>query len=90
MTNSHRRDIAFELSPRGVESLEVLPPDERAIHKWNGNEMAVDGGDGGESAESGAEFLLPYWMGRYYGFISPPTDAGHDDRVAEDRGEQEN
>lgn len=74
MTNSHREDIELLPRPRrrGRESVEVLPPDERAVTKWNSNEMSVDGGGSGESAESGAEFLLPYWMGRYFGYISSP------------------
>ena len=39
------------------------------MRKWNGNEMHLDGGDQGNAAESGAEFLLPYWMSRYYGYV---------------------
>jgi hypothetical protein len=75
MTNSHREDV--EVVPRrrrrGSESVSVLPPDERAIQKWNGNEMSLDGGGNEESAESGAEYLLPYWMGRYFGYITAPV-----------------
>jgi hypothetical protein len=76
MQNAHRRDLRIDARP-GVESeaVPVLPPDERRIQKWNGNEMALDGGGDGNSPESGAEYLLPYWMGRYYGFISPPVPA---------------
>ncbi len=74
MQNSHRLDIRIDARP-GVEpeAVPVLPPDERRIQKWNGNEMGLDGGGDGNSPESGAEYLLPYWMGRYFGFISPPT-----------------
>jgi hypothetical protein len=76
MQNSHRKDIKVITRSfrrwRLHEAETVLPPDERRMQKWNGNEMNVDGGGSGESRESGAEFLLPYWMGRYYGFISPP------------------
>lgn len=71
--NSHRKDVKIVkrlfVPP---ESDPVLPPDERRVHKWNSNEMDLDGGGDGNSAESGAEFLLPYWMGRYYGYISDP------------------
>ena len=28
--------------------------------------------DGGAVEEAGLFFLLPYWMGRYYGFIGAP------------------
>lgn len=73
MQNSHRLDIRIDARP-GVEpeAAAVLPPDERRIQKWNGNEMGLDGGGDGNSPESGAEYLLPYWMGRYFGFITAP------------------
>jgi hypothetical protein len=71
--NSHRKDVkVVERLFVPPESDPVLPPDERRVHKWNSNEMDLDGGGDGNSAESGAEFLLPYWMGRYYGYISDP------------------
>ena len=74
--NSHRGDIKVERRPDAEpEAVPQLPPDERRIQKWNGNEMNVDGGGDGQSGESGAEYLLPYWMGRYYGYISPPHAA---------------
>jgi hypothetical protein len=38
--------------------------------KWNGNPFIVDGGNGGRGEDDGAFFLLPYWMGRYFGFVS--------------------
>lgn len=71
--NSHRKDVKIvdrRFAP--PESDPVLPPDERFVHKWNANEMAPDGGGNGNSAESGAEYLLPYWMARYYGYITAP------------------
>lgn len=74
MQNSHRLDIRIDARPDvEPEAAAVLPPDERRIQKWNSNEMGLDGGGDGNSPESGAEYLLPYWMGRYFGFISPPT-----------------
>lgn len=79
MRNSHRLDVDIE-KRRGVapETVEPLPPDERAVTKWNSNEMRPDGGGSGDRAESGAEFLLPYWMGRYFGYISPPEHSVSD------------
>ncbi len=55
----------------------VLPPDERPENKHNRNLFKLDD-DGSGSAELGGGdvFLLPYWMGRYFGLISPPIDAG--------------
>ncbi len=61
-----------------------LPPDERTVMKWNGNPYELDTGagwqptearnsegkiGGGLNEEAGTFWLLPYWMGRYYGFI---------------------
>ena len=46
-----------------------LPADERPMLKWNGNPYQLDG-RGKENVEEDATFfLMPYWMGRYYGFI---------------------
>lgn len=74
--NSHRKDIKIDerlfVPP---EAVPVLPPDERYVHKWNTNELTLDGGGEGNSAESGAEYLLPYWMARYYGLITAPEPA---------------
>lgn len=71
--NSHRLDVVIDRRPFvRPEAKALLPPDERVMQKWNGNEMNLDGGNGGHSAESGAEYLLPYWMGRYYGYITAP------------------
>ena len=56
---------------RKPQSTVLLPPDERPVMKWNGNPFRVDGGNGGRAEDDGAFFLLPYWMGRYYGKIQP-------------------
>jgi hypothetical protein len=72
--NSHREDVTIEKRPFvPPEASPVLPPDERHVHKWNSNEMTLDGGGSGGSAESGSEYLLPYWMARYFRIIQPPT-----------------
>lgn len=70
--NSHRADLTVRpMKARlgEVESCRVLPPDERNVMKWNGNPYALDQGRGGLAEEAGTFWLLPYWMGRYYGFI---------------------
>jgi hypothetical protein len=51
------------------QALTLLPPDERPIMKWNGNPFDIDGGSEGRGEDDGAAFLLPYWMGRYHGFL---------------------
>lgn len=70
--NSFRWDVQvrhFDDRFRKPQSVLPLPPDERAIMKWNGNPYALDGGGNGTHEDDGAFFLLPYWMGRYYQFI---------------------
>jgi hypothetical protein len=70
--NSQRRDVKFrpEKDRHGRPHLvEVLPPDERPVSKWNGNPYHADGGSGGHAEDDGAYFLLPYWMGRYYHWV---------------------
>lgn len=72
MENSHRIDI--RLRPQADRSGRpqttfVLPPDERRIHKWNTNPFIPDGGGNGTREEAPTYWLLPYWMGRYYGWI---------------------
>jgi hypothetical protein len=73
MNNSHRLDVPHDpLADRfqRPQALVVLPADERPVMKWNGNPYIMDGGNGGRSEDDGAFFLLPYWMGRYYRYIS--------------------
>ncbi len=66
--NSHREDIKVKPEAKG-EAMEVLPHKERPMSKWDGNPYRLDGGHEGRSEDDGAFFLLPYWLGRYYGFI---------------------
>jgi hypothetical protein len=71
--NSNRTDITwapgFERAGQR-EILPLLPPDERPIMRWNSNPFVIDGGDNGADEDDGAAFLLPYWMGRYHGFLT--------------------
>ncbi|MEW6200786.1 MAG: two-component regulator propeller domain-containing protein [bacterium] len=53
-----------------IESVVPLPADERGMKRWNGNPYALDSGGGGWGEDDGAFYLLPYWMGRYYKFIT--------------------
>jgi len=72
--NSHREDLHLVRKPE-LESLQTsrLPPlSERGVMRWDNNPWAAVQGDGGWSESSGAWWLLPYWMGRYYGFIAEP------------------
>jgi hypothetical protein len=47
----------------------LVPPDERPVMKWNSNPFDIDGGSDGRGEDDGAAFLLPYWMGRYHGYL---------------------
>jgi hypothetical protein len=38
---------------------------------WHRSPYHLDGGEDNGRERSGHDFLLPYWMGRYYGIISP-------------------
>lgn len=72
--NSQRTDL--EVMPRRgrfgeKQSRHAIAPNERRVMKWNGNPFELDGGDDGRSEDEGAFFLLPYWLGRYHGLISP-------------------
>ncbi len=70
--NSHRADIQID-SGTGrfdeVQSITPVPFDERCLMKWNCNPYELDCASGGYGEEAATFWLLPYWMGRYYGFI---------------------
>lgn len=53
----------------------VLPPQEKAATRWNADPYSLDGGNGLAEADPGA-IMLPYWMGRYLGFVSAPVAEG--------------
>jgi hypothetical protein len=75
INNSHRKDIELlEPNFRKQTTKEVLPPDERPIQRHNGNMFTLDrkGRNGTAENSAGDIWLLPYWMGRYLGVISPP------------------
>lgn len=75
ISNSHREDIE-KLAPnfRKQTTKEVLPPDERPIQRHNANMFNLDRlhGNGTGEKSAGDIWLLPYWLGRYLGVISPP------------------
>ncbi|PHN06485.1 ligand-binding sensor domain-containing protein [Flavilitoribacter nigricans] len=73
MNNSHRKDIdLLEPNFRQQFTEAVLPPDELRISRHNANRFTLDGGNDGRSEYSAGDiWLLPYWLGRYLGVISP-------------------
>jgi hypothetical protein len=77
MRNSHRTDLRL-LNPfarageRAVgyrNNGRVLPIDERFVEHWNHDPWALDTNGNGLSLADGNSFLLPYYMGLYYGYI---------------------
>ncbi len=72
--NSQREDIRLLRAPE-IEPLQtdrLLPPSERAVIRWDRNPWNATGGSDGTNEQSPTAWLLPYWMGRYYGFIAAP------------------
>jgi len=49
--------------------LRVFPYDEISMFRWNSNPFDLNGGSGFGEFDPSA-WLLPYWMARYYSFIS--------------------
>ncbi|HOD94731.1 MAG TPA: two-component regulator propeller domain-containing protein [Candidatus Hydrogenedentes bacterium] len=52
----------------------LLPADERFTMRWDKNPYEAVAGDGGHRESTGVHWLLPYWMGRYFGFIEGAAD----------------
>ena len=72
--NSQREDIQIVRVPE-LEQLQtnrLLPPSERGVIRWDENPWRAVQGDGGRTESDGVWWLLPYWMGRYYGYIQRP------------------
>jgi len=72
--NSRREDLHIVRTPE-LEQLQtnrLPPPSERGVIRWDENPWRVVQGDGGHTESDGVWWLLPYWMGRYYGYIQPP------------------
>ena len=70
--NSQRHDVPLDISPERhnrVQTSRLLAPDERRVMKWNGNPFQLDDEASGRGEDDGAFFLLPYWLGRYHGFL---------------------
>ena len=72
--NRERQDVHFTREPTLEEQQinRLLPPSERAPMRWDGNPWRAVQGEDGTSESSGVHWLLPYWMGRYYGLIEAP------------------
>ncbi|ARA94509.1 hypothetical protein AWN76_015980 [Rhodothermaceae bacterium RA] len=70
--NSHRYDLVVDphrSRPGLLVATTALPIDERSGLMWNRNPYRMDGGRDGRIEFDAAPYLLPYWLGRYHGFI---------------------
>jgi hypothetical protein len=56
-----------------LQTNRLLPPDERGVIRWDENPFRAVQGDGGNTESDGLWWLLPYWIGRYYGYIQSPA-----------------
>ncbi len=70
--NSGRKGLVFDTeqerwggSPQLKEALDI---DERIVHNYDSNPFRLDEGNI-TSASCPSAYLLPYWLGRYYGLI---------------------
>lgn len=74
--NGWRDDVTLARWPltEPMQLTRMLPPSERGIMRWDKNPWPVISGDisdeEGRFESCGVHWLLPYWLGRYAGFIS--------------------
>jgi len=71
--NTQREDISLTRYPEyeHIQTSRLVPVSERGgAMRWDRNPWIAVQGDGGHTESDGVFWLLPYWMGRYYGFIT--------------------
>ena len=75
MDSRKREDVRIVHEPMldDTEVDRILPPSERATMRTDTNLYSAVRGEDGMSESSGVFWLLPYWMGRYYGLIGGPS-----------------
>jgi hypothetical protein len=69
--NSDRLDVQLNVPAECTEqlnSLQILPPDERINHKWNQGIYHLDDGDGFWEMDP-TTFLISYWGMRYFNLL---------------------
>jgi hypothetical protein len=72
--NSTREDVERDKTPGVPEGFlkRILPRSEMGLQNWDQEPYMAVIGRNGEREDRPADWLLAYWMGRYYGFISAP------------------
>jgi hypothetical protein len=73
--NRWREDVRLVRVPEleHVQTDRLLPPSERGVPRTDENPWRAAQGDGGRTESDGVFWLLPYWMGRHFGFLSGPA-----------------
>ncbi len=75
-----RRDFTIDDSSRvavcGTEACQPIPVQFRppADFLWQVDPFQLSGGGSGVVETAGVDYILPYWMARYYGALPPPSD----------------
>jgi hypothetical protein len=72
MDNSKREDLSVLRRPEiDAWQTDRLPPisERGGAMRWDRNPWHAIQGDGGRTESDGVFWLLPYWMGRYYGYL---------------------
>jgi hypothetical protein len=71
--NTKREDLELTRLPEYefIQTNRLVPISERGgVMRWDRNPWQAIQGNGGHTESDGVFWLLPYWMGRYYGFIT--------------------
>ena len=72
MENSRRRDLIYDTEQADwheePQILSPLPYDERNVHRPDNGGFSLDA-ENYNHAQEPTVFLLPYWLGRYYGLL---------------------
>jgi hypothetical protein len=73
--NTGRDDVTRDTTPGGDPGLlaRQLPRSEIGLSMWDQEPRRAVIGRGGDREEKPTDWLLSYWMGRYYGLIAAPA-----------------
>jgi hypothetical protein len=72
--NTVREDVERRRTPliEPMQTSRLMPPSERGVIRWDKNPWEAAQGDGGHTEWAPTFWLLPYWLGRWCGFIAGP------------------
>jgi hypothetical protein len=72
--NSQREDVVRDTTPGADEGhlTRILPRSEMGLCMWDQEPYKAVIGRGGDREDKPTDWLLAYWMGRYYGLLAAP------------------